>query len=106
MSGCTKKVRQEKERKVLSLINEGCSQNHIFKATGVARGTIKRIKVRNKIEVPVACKNKMIGNSNCISEKRRGIKGRCNICGAMVYMPCMACELRKDMKKEKNATNS
>ena len=94
-----------KVQQVISLLKAGVSQRHIFIRTGVPEKTVRNIKKRYKVVVPPKPKKKKQPSSNPRGtykiREQVDVLSRCPICGAKVQMPCLACKLRKDMKKKK-----
>jgi hypothetical protein len=77
-------------KEIRRLLAEGkLSQRKIAVVTGVSRGSVNAIAIGRRADYPTRELNE---------EKPRKPSGppkRCPKCGAMVYMPCVACSLRE-----------
>lgn len=80
------------------LAGEGLSQRAINRATGVSRETIRRILSGAHAENPL--RDTLYDIDNPIFT---GPVERCPGCGAKVYMPCLACQVRKQKRANPTA---
>jgi transcriptional regulator with XRE-family HTH domain len=77
---------------ILRLDREGLSQRAIHRATGMAQGTISSVLEGNRPDPPLRDTLYDVDNPVFTEPPRR-----CSGCGAMAYMPCLACRLRERM---------
>lgn len=75
---------------ILRLDREGLSQRAIHRATGMARDTIRSVLANNRLD-PSLRDTLYDVDDPVFTEPPR----RCQGCGAMAYMPCLACRLRE-----------
>ncbi len=73
--------------RALELLASGLSLKEVEKRTGVNRGTLSKVK-RGIYRWPMGDETK-----NVLFDPKS--KARCRNCGALVFLPCIACELRK-----------
>ncbi len=78
------------------------SQRKIAFRLGVSRGTVNSIARGRRPDYSLRDTEKE-------AERRlippSGMPRRCPICGALVLMPCLACQIRATMKRQKNLLN-
>jgi hypothetical protein len=69
------------------LLAKGLSLKRVEKLTGVNRGTLSRVR-RKIFKWPIkgGIEEIIFGGQT---------EGRCKTCGAKVYLPCVACQVRK-----------
>jgi len=76
---------------VRRLLSEGkLSQRKIAQATGVSRGTVGAIASGRRRDRPVVTASDEDGCDEPV-----GPPERCDGCGALVYLPCRLCRMRK-----------
>ena len=78
----------EKLEEIRALLAEGkLSQRAIARKVGVSRGTVAAIAGRKR-----PCYERRLSADPSATSRRRG---RCPICRAMVFFPCLACLVRQ-----------
>lgn len=76
-----------------------CSQRKIAAKMGVSRGTVNSIARGKRPDYSLRDREKEVEKGITMPA---GVPRRCPICGALVLMPCLACQVRACMKKQKN----
>jgi len=86
-------LRHEQVEKVKQLLATNISQREISRITGVSRDSVRRI-FKGQWQL-TAMRIESLGGRPRI--------GRCRECGALVQLPCLACELRRRRRVEQVA---
>jgi hypothetical protein len=88
-------IAPELVQRVERLLAEGrLSQRNIAKLTGVSRGSVGAIAAGRRPDYEALRRRRQEQEP----PKRTGPPQRCPDCGAMVLMPCLACELKRDAR--------
>jgi len=78
-------LRHEQVEKVKQLLATNISQREVSRITGVSRDSVRRI-FKGQWQL-TAMRLESLGG--------RARIGRCRECGALVQLPCLACQLRR-----------
>ncbi len=82
-------LKEPKIAQIIELYEQGISQRKIAKRVGVARESVRKIlnRSRNHLEFGLELDSLPIAYPSNQTE-------RCNHCGALVFLPCLACTIR------------